>query len=110
VKGFAMAQIDIDRNIVAGIIRDCSDRVQACNAYLKQYPKDEYSQYTHVVVGDDNVDDYWLYSAISKLSEAICNDEQSADLLRQFRFIVGLLDLPLPDGWDDDEYVFFDDQ
>ena len=84
------------------------DRVQACNKYLEEHPEDAYSR-LHVVADDDNVDDYFILVSISDIADALADDaelsvsdDHNAALWRQFRFLVSLLDLPLPDWWDEE--------
>ena len=83
---------------------DSADRAQAIDIYLKAYPDDAYSEYLHVVADDENFGDYFVFSAITRLARSLMDDaevnlkdENNKNLWRQFRFLVGLLDLPLPE-------------
>lgn len=81
------------------------DRKQACDAYTEAFPADEWDMDIHIIVGDYNFDDHWLFGAVEKLAHKLKDDEGNQDLRRRFFLLVDLLGLPLPEGWDDDDAI-----
>jgi len=79
------------------------DRKQACEAYSQTHPHAEFGLFTHVVVGDLNIEDYFIYGSIKNVAAHLYDNEDDEQAKGDLRFLVGLLDLPLPVGWEDDE-------
>jgi hypothetical protein len=66
------------------------------------------------VIEDGNIEDYWIYLAIGNIAQVLAEEhviynlydslgtpkDQAVILLK---FLVNLLDLPLPDNWDENE-------
>lgn len=74
------------------------DRKQACDQYLELNPFDRYGSLHHIV-DDYNFEDHWLLKGIAHLSVDLVSTD-SPDLRRQLYFLVDLLKLPFPDGWE----------
>lgn len=98
-----MMQIDAERTIIEEIIKNSVDRLQACNEYRKLYPHEEYDANLHVIISDYNIEDYFILSAIENVAGLLQNMQENLVWRRQLRFLVGLLDLPLPNDWDDED-------
>lgn len=81
------------------------DRKQACDEYSDQYEDDEWDEDLHIIVGDYNFEDRCIFGAISSLSLKLQKDRENEDLRRRFDFLVELLTLPMPDGWDDEDAI-----
>lgn len=79
------------------------DRIDACQHYIVDNPEDQYDILIHHIVDDYNIEDYWIFEAISNIAKHLSDNESDIKLRRQLDFLVSLLTLPLPDGWDDDE-------
>ena len=75
------------------------DRKQACKEYSRTHPHAEFGLFTHVVVSDLNIEDYFIYGAIRDVAAHLYEHDDDVMAKGDLRFLVGLLDLPLPDGW-----------
>jgi hypothetical protein len=88
------------------------DRTQLCDAYLEQYPKDEFNHDIHHIVSDYNFEDGWLLKAIanSAIELRVCDadlrpwpSDAIEDMRRRLFFLVELLKAPMPLEWDEDD-------
>lgn len=96
------------------------NRLEAVNKFYEEHPIDpiyvaEVGRkppfiygHAHVVIEDSNIEDYWIYLAISDIAYALAEERNEFDqppdqAQTLLKFLVSLLDLPLPDGWEDDE-------
>jgi hypothetical protein len=82
------------------------DRLEACDQFLKEHPDFSWYGHTHVVIEDGNIEDGYVYRAITNI--ALDQARGSGEFymppdkaLIALKFLVGLLDLPLPDDWDE---------
>lgn len=79
------------------------DRKQACDDYCERYPDDEWDGDIHFIVSDYNFADHWIFGAIAEIANKLKDDDENQDLRRRFIFMINLLLLPMPEGWNDDD-------
>jgi hypothetical protein len=96
------------------------NRLEAVNKFYEEHPIDPIYVagvgrkppfvygHAHVAIEDTNIEDYYIYRAISDIARDLAEEENPFDqpvdqALTLLKFLVGLLDLPLPDGWEDDD-------
>lgn len=79
------------------------DRKELCHKYLEQYPEDAYDILIHHIISDYNFEDHWVFGAIANIARILEDDDSDVEYRRQFDFLVKLLTLPLPEGWDDED-------
>jgi hypothetical protein len=77
------------------------DRKKACDEYLKLHEFDRYGA-LHIIVDDYNFEDHWLIPTIAKLAIDLISCD-SPDIRRQLFFVVDLMKLPMPEGWDGED-------
>lgn len=83
------------------------DRLQAVQKFLNEHSTFIYGR-AHCVIEDSNIDDYWIYSAITNIASDLANEKSKYDMpvdqaIIALNFLVGLLDLPLPIDWEDED-------
>jgi len=100
------------------------NRLEAVNKFYEEHPIDPpyglgegrkppfVYGHAHVVIEDDNLDDYWIYSAIGAVALSLAEVDGDYTLyglgtpkdqaIILLKFLVSLLDLPLPDWWEED--------
>jgi hypothetical protein len=97
---------------------DIMDRLEACRQFNREHPVHyryiagrPYTPpfiygHTHVVIEDYNFEDGYIYRAIANLALDLARGSSEFDMPPEqavvaLKFLVGLLDLPLPDDWDE---------
>jgi hypothetical protein len=83
------------------------NRLEACKKFIEEHPGFHYG-HAHVVIEDKNIDDYWIYRGIKSLASTLAQlnfdfGESEEEAITALKFLISLIDLPLPDGWDDDD-------
>ena len=78
------------------------DRRQACDEYTDQYPSEDFHPDVHIIVSDYNFEDHWIIGAIAHIAVDLCRDNDAEDKRRRLYFLVDLLRLPMPEGWDEE--------
>lgn len=82
-------------------------RSEFVQRYREEFPQDEFSEFVHAIVSDENTNDGILYSAIANVAKALSvawledgigapnrDREQFSTLRRQFAMLLAMLDLP----------------
>lgn len=84
-----------------------TNRLEAVNKFIAEHPGFIYG-YAHGVIEDYNIEDYYICRAISDIARDLAEERNEFDqppdqAQTLLKFLVSLLDLPLPEGWENNE-------